>query len=78
MGKTSRRDFLKRVAALVGDAAPERLPARAKHVAIALLAHFYASPDADDLCYGRRIGRQTCRGLGGVRQPPASTQAMGA
>ncbi|HET9986585.1 MAG TPA: twin-arginine translocation signal domain-containing protein [Longimicrobiales bacterium] len=67
-------------AALAGDAAPERLPApaRAKHVAIALLAHFYASPEADDLCYGRRIGRQTCRGLGGVRQAPAPTSTTGA
>ena len=43
----------------------ERLPSvvRAPHVALALLAHFYASPEATDLCYGAHIGKQTCRPL---------------
>jgi len=43
----------------------ERMPsvASAGHVAVALIAHFYASPAAMDLCYGARIGRQTCRPL---------------
>lgn len=36
---------------------------RAPHVAIALLAHFYASPAATDLCYEAAIGRQGCRPL---------------
>lgn len=37
--------------------------ARAPHVAIALLAHFYASPAATDLCYEAMIARQNCRPL---------------
>lgn len=35
----------------------------APHVAVALLAHFYASPEATDLCYESKIGKQTCRPL---------------
>jgi hypothetical protein len=33
------------------------------HAAIALLAHFYGSAAAADLCYEARIGRETCRPL---------------
>jgi hypothetical protein len=42
-----------------------RLPApiRAPHVAVALLAHFYESPDATDLCYGAEIRKNQCRPL---------------
>jgi hypothetical protein len=36
---------------------------RAPHVAVALLAHFYASPEATDLCYEAKIRKQTCRPL---------------
>jgi hypothetical protein len=43
---------------------------RAAHVAVALLAHFYASPEATDLCYQAKIGKQTCRPLAtSSRQP---------
>ena len=50
----------------------ERIPAlgRAPHVALALLAHFYASPEANDLCYESQIGRQTCRPLGASSRKP--------
>src|ERR1043166_3819452 len=43
----------------------DRVPAivDANHVAVALLAHFYDSSAANDLCYGAQIGRQTCRPL---------------
>jgi hypothetical protein len=43
----------------------DRLPGvvDANHVAVALLAHFYESSAAADLCYESRIGRQTCRPL---------------
>ncbi len=43
----------------------DRLPAvgSASHVAVALLAFYYGSADAADLCYGGRIGRATCRPL---------------
>jgi hypothetical protein len=36
---------------------------RAPHVAVGLLAFFYGSPEAADLCYGARIGRNGCRPL---------------
>jgi hypothetical protein len=35
----------------------------ANHVAVALLAHFYDSSAANDLCHGAQISRQTCRPL---------------
>lgn len=38
-------------------------PLRARHVAVALLAHWAGTPEATDLCYGVRISPQTCRGL---------------
>ncbi len=46
-------------------------PANAGHVALALAAHFLASPVATDICYGRAIARQACRGLGGAGDEPA-------
>lgn len=55
--------------ALVRDALSdfkgERLPnvVSAPHVALGLLAHFYDSSDATDLCYHARIGRNKCRPL---------------
>lgn len=36
---------------------------RAPHVALALLAHYYSSSEATDLCYQAQIGRQNCRPL---------------
>ena len=43
----------------------DRLPSvtEATHVSVALLAHFYESSAANDLCYEAKIGRQTCRPL---------------
>jgi hypothetical protein len=51
------------------DALPP--PAEARHVAVGLLAFFYDSPEATDLCYGARIGRLGCRPLSasGARPP---------
>jgi len=50
----------------------DRLPgaAAANHVAVALLAHFYESSAAADLCYQSRIGRETCRPLGQQSRRP--------
>ncbi len=50
----------------------DRLPSidRAPHVALALLAHFYATPEATDLCYEARIGKQTCRPLANASRKP--------
>jgi hypothetical protein len=50
----------------------DRMPsvADASHVAIALLAFFYDSPEATDLCYQAQIGAQTCRPLSRSTQEP--------
>jgi len=53
-----------------GDALPD--PLLAGHVALALLAHFYDSPAATDLCYDAQIGRQQCRPLSAQRQQPVA------
>ena len=45
-------------------------PLTARHVALALLAHFYDSPAATDLCYEATIGRQQCRPLSAASQQP--------
>ncbi|MDB4879703.1 MAG: hypothetical protein JWL60_1149 [Gemmatimonadetes bacterium] len=44
--------------------------ARAPHVALALLASFYGSAAATDLCYESVILRQACRPLGAVSRRP--------
>ena len=46
-------------------------PANADHVAIALMAHYFGSPGAADLCHGRVIARRQCRGLDGAGDEPA-------
>jgi len=53
-----------------GDAMPG--PLVAKHVAVAVLAHFYDSPAATDLCYRAQIGRQQCRPLAAQREQPVA------
>jgi hypothetical protein len=53
-----------------GEALPSPLAAR--HVALALLAHFYDSPAANDLCYDAQIGRQQCRPLSTQDQQPVA------
>ena len=58
-----------------GDALPN--PLLARHVALALLAHFYDSPAATDLCYDAQIGRQQCRPLPAQRQQPVALGRKG-
>jgi hypothetical protein len=50
----------------------DRLPgvADASHVALALIAHFYESSDAADLCYEARIGKNQCRPLAASTKKP--------
>lgn len=50
----------------------DRMPSviEAPHVALALLAHFYESSAATDLCYQSQIGRQTCRRLADAKRKP--------
>ena len=49
----------------LGGIQMDRLPAarNAEHVAVALLAYFYATPEAANLCYGAVINRYACRPL---------------
>jgi hypothetical protein len=50
------------------DELPERPDGR--HVAADLLAFFFRSSEATDLCYGAAIDREACRGLPGSEVPP--------
>lgn len=45
-------------------------PARADHVAVGLLAWFYGTSEANDLCYRSEIGRHLCRGTGSLPEEP--------
>ena len=58
-----------------GDALPN--PLLARHVALALIAHFYDSSAATDLCYDAQIGRQQCRPLSAQRQQPVALERKG-
>lgn len=42
-----------------------------QHVAADLMAFYFRSSDANDLCYRAAIGRDLCRGLKGSENPPA-------
>lgn len=61
------------VAAAINDAGVERLPARPDggHVASDLLGFYFHSDQANDVCYRRAIGADTCRGLEGSENRPA-------
>ena len=50
----------------------DRIPdvGAANHVVVALLAYFYASSAANDLCYESKIGRLTCRPLSASPRKP--------
>ena len=65
---SARRNLLARAVQETGSGLGA--PANAHHVAVALMAHFFASPTATDLCHGRVIAKQQCRGLGGAQSEP--------
>jgi hypothetical protein len=69
LGVVQRADLVR--AALAGQRL-DRMPSvvDANHVAVALLAHFYDSPAATDLCYSAQIGKQTCRPLSAQARKP--------
>jgi len=50
----------------------DRMPSvvDASHVALAMLAHFYESSAAADLCYEARIGKNQCRPLSASKAKP--------
>jgi hypothetical protein len=54
-------DLLRRHVTDEGGALPS--PLRARHVAVALMAWWLATPDATDRCYGVRVSPRTCRGI---------------
>lgn len=45
-----------------------------RHAAADLMAFYFRSSDANDLCYRAAIGRDLCRGLDGSEQAPAPLQ----
>jgi len=49
-------------------------PSAARHVAMGLLAYFYSTPEATDLCYGAAIGRNACRPLATSAELPVPLQ----
>jgi hypothetical protein len=55
------------------DNLPQELPfaGNAPHVAIGLIAYFYATSEANDLCLRAKVMRQTCRGLETSPDKPA-------
>jgi hypothetical protein len=75
LGRAARQSLIATaLAESPGAALPP--PAEAAHLATALLAHFYQSPQATDLCYRAAIGRLQCRPLdGAVPRPPRAGAA---
>lgn len=59
----------------LADQNVDRLPevADAQLVALGLLAFYYGSSEANDLCHRARIGRETCRPLMSQRRAPLRT-----
>lgn len=47
-------------------------PAEASHVAVGLVAWWFGTSAANDLCFGAQIGRQTCRPLERSGDEPAA------
>jgi hypothetical protein len=58
-----------------GESLPS--PLASKHIALALLSHFYDSATATDLCYESQIGRQQCRPLAAQAQRPTPLARRG-
>ena len=58
----------------------DRIPdvATAPHVALGLLAFYYGSSEAADLCYDAQIGRETCRTLSAAARRPLPLAGRGA
>ncbi len=66
---SGRRELLARP---LGEAGADLgAPQNADHVALALIAHFFGSPIATDLCYGRAIRKELCRTIEGAEDEPA-------
>jgi hypothetical protein len=69
---TSRADRVVLVREALDKERIDRMPAVADagHVAAALVAHFFDSAEAVDLCYEAQIGKNTCRPLASSARRP--------
>jgi len=67
-----RRALLAGAITDAGPGFPE--PARAEHIAVAVMAHYFGSPDAANRCYGVEIDKLSCRttATAGEAPPPVS------
>ncbi len=70
-----RRAMVSDAIRVEGSASPPGDPARAGHVVVGLLAWFYGTSEANDLCYRARVGRHTCRGIASLPEEPAPLPA---
>ena len=61
LGIPERRELITRQGLDDGSGLPNPLGAR--HVAVALMAHWFSSSEGIDRCYGRRIAQRACRGI---------------
>ena len=66
-----RRELITRQGLDEGSGLPN--PLQARHVAVALMAHWFSSSEAVDRCYGRRIAERACRG---IDTAPAEPEAV--
>lgn len=75
----SRQERQDLVRAALGGISAGGLPEvdRAPHIALGLLAHFYSSAAAQDLCYEARIGKGTCRPLADSPRRPLPLRQPG-
>ena len=72
----TQRDIIRQQ---IADDRIDRLPRayRARHVAVALLAYFYSTPEATDLCYQAAISKNNCRPLRRSPDKPISLEREG-
>ena len=69
LSRQQQRD-LTRSAIGIGRPLPGNSPANAEHVALGLLAFFFSSPEATNLCYRAEIHPEACRPLETVGEKP--------
>ena len=72
--ETRQREILERQ---LPDHIPDDMPyaGAASHVAIGLVAWFYATPEANDLALNAKVGRETCRGLASGASRPGPLES---
>ena len=68
LGEDERRGVVER--ALRGGSSLPGSPAQADHVALGLLAWFYRTSPANDLCYRADVGRHLCRSTATAVEEP--------